>query len=62
MNSTLTPPKNLQLATLPSWKVHIYLNIDMWKFESSQKDEGRVQAADSSKGSGYGTTHGCSNL
>jgi len=26
-----------------------YLNRDMWKFESSQKDESRWQSTDSSK-------------
>jgi len=30
-------------------QVSIYFNIDMCKFESSQKDESRAQSADSSK-------------
>ena len=47
-------PKNFQRKKeIQSWKVPIvestYLNRDMCKFESSQKDESRWQSTDSSK-------------
>jgi len=48
----LRPGIHKQILRVKSWKAKeylLYLNIDMCKFESPQRDESRSQSADSSK-------------